>query len=318
MNPIPINKETRKKKAFTSSDPSNGPPRSKWIASQHVPGLYIVSTPIGNLADISNRAAEILAAADIIACEDTRVTGKLLKAYDITTPMKAYHDHSLSSVRDRLISRLINGETVALVSDAGTPLISDPGFKLLSAALAADITVTAAPGPAAPIVALVLSGLPTNRFFFGGYLPVKKKQRLKALEEVRALNATLLFLESPKRLALSLETMLEVLGDRKAAVARELTKLHEEVNRAHLSELAKYYKGARIPRGELVVVLAPPVHQPVGPATIDALLEGYLDRMTVKDAVGAVVSQTGASRKTVYARALTLSAAMEEKEPKGD
>src|SRR3954469_13265530 len=191
--------------------------------------LALVATPIGNLGDISARALETLREADLIACEDTRVTGNLLNKFEIRRPILPYHDHNAETMRPKLIERLQHGETVALVSDAGMPLISDPGYKLVQAATAAGIAVTVIPGPSAPLAALVLSGLPSDRFLFAGFLPVKDGARRETLQELKDLRSTLLFFETGPRLAASLATCADVLGERPAAVARELTKLHEEV-----------------------------------------------------------------------------------------
>ena len=274
---------------------------------QMVAGLQIVSTPIGNLGDLSPRAAAILGAVDIVACEDTRVTGKLLAAHGIDTRMVPYHDHSSSDARDRLIRRLKDGDSVALVSDAGTPLISDPGYKLVRAALDADIAVSCVPGPASPLAALVVSGLPTDRFMFAGYLPPKDKARRDFLTEIAPVRTTLIFLESTRRLAASLAALADVLGDRPAAVAREMTKLYEEVRRDTLPGLAAAYAAEAAPKGEAVIVVGPPLAAP--PADPDTLLDAALATMTVRDAAAAVAAATGLPRKQVYARALARRAA---------
>jgi 16S rRNA (cytidine1402-2'-O)-methyltransferase len=269
-------------------------------------GLYIVATPIGNLGDLSPRAADILQAADVIACEDTRVTGKLVRRYGIDTPMVPYHDHSSPAARAGIITRLESGKTVALVSDAGTPLISDPGYRLVRDAVDAGIYITAAPGPSSPMMALVLSGLPTDRFLFAGYLPPKDKARRDVLAEVAPLRATLVFLESPKRLAASVAAMADVLGDRSAAVAREMTKLHEEVRRGSLCDLAEIYANMAAPKGEAVVVIGPPDDTTNVPVDLDAMLCEALDGMSVRDAAATVAVATGIARKEVYTRALAL------------
>ena len=307
MNRIPKNKASRKPSDLIEADSKDGVNSSKRITTEAFSGLYIVSTPIGNLADISKRAVHVLQAADLIACEDTRVTAKLLRAHEISTQMIAYHDHSSVTVRDNLLEKLRNGMAIALVSDAGTPLISDPGFKLVGAALDANIPVSATPGPSSPIMALVLSGLPTDRFYFGGYPPVRKKARTDLFHELASLRATLIFLESPKRLERTLESMLEVLGDRPIAIARELTKFYEEIQRGMLSDLLVERKEKPTLKGETIIVLGPATPYSIDIETIDALLETYLDSMTVKDAVAAVVSETKVSRKLVYARALILA-----------
>jgi 16S rRNA (cytidine1402-2'-O)-methyltransferase len=274
-----------------------------------MPGLYIVSTPIGNLGDLPPRAIDIMRAVDVIACEDSRVTGRLLKLHGINTQMLPYHDHSSPKTRDAIIRKLNDGKTVALVSDAGTPLISDPGYRLVRAAVNAGVMVTAAPGPSSPVMALVLSGLPTDRFFFGGYLPHKQKARRDILAEVATIRATLVFLESPKRLAGSVAAMAEILGDRPAAVARELTKLHEEIRRGDLNDLARDYSGMPPPKGEVVVVIGPPGTNSASEEEVDMLLLEALATMSVRDAAATVAAATCAPRKYVYSRALFMSKA---------
>ncbi len=281
------------------------------------PGLHIVATPIGNLGDVTLRALDILEAADVIACEDTRVTGKLRTAYGITTPMTTYHEHNAARVRPRLIERLERGEIVALVSDAGTPLVSDPGYRLVRAAIAAGVKVTAAPGATAPITALILAGLPTDRFLFAGFLPTRPGPRRRALDGLAAVDASLIFLEAPRRLAAALADMAGALGPRPAAVARELTKLHEEVRRGSLAELAAHYRAAGAPRGEAVVVVAPPQAPGGGPAgehdegpegaALDTRLRRALARGSVRDAATEVAAATGLPRRRVYGRALALA-----------
>jgi 16S rRNA (cytidine1402-2'-O)-methyltransferase len=291
-----------------AAQPSDGATPSKRVGDTRrlKSGLYIVATPIGNMADLSSRGADILHAADVIACEDTRVTGKLLKRYGIATPMVPYHDHSSPAARSDIIERLENGQTVALVSDAGTPLISDPGYRLVRDAVDAGIYVTAAPGPSSPMTALVLSGLPTDRFLFAGYLPTKDKARRDTLAEFAPVRATLVFLESPKRLAASIASMAEILGDRAAAVAREMTKLHEEIRRGGLCDLAALYAGIPAPKGEAVVVIGPPDHAHNAPADLDGMLIDALAGMSVRDAAAMVAAATGIPRKEVYTRALAL------------
>ena len=216
------------------------------------PGLWLVATPIGNLEDMSPRALAVLASVDRVACEDTRRTGRLLARHGISARLVSYHEHNAARVRPALIRTLVDSGSVALVSDAGTPLISDPGYKLVSEAVSAGVRVTGCPGPSAPLLALILSGLPTDRFYFGGFLPSKAGPRREALATLCSLHATLVFLESPRRLPASLADMEAVLGPRPAAVARELTKLHEEVRRGTLDELAGHYAAAGAPKGEVV------------------------------------------------------------------
>jgi 16S rRNA (cytidine1402-2'-O)-methyltransferase len=269
-------------------------------------GLYIVATPIGNLGDITLRALEALRRADAIACEDTRITARLLAGHGIARPLVAYHDHNAARVRPRLIQRLERGETLALVSDAGTPLVADPGFRLVKEAIAAGIHVTVLPGPSAALAALVVSGLPSDRFLFAGFLPPRSSARRTALGVIAAVPATLLFLESPGRLAASLADMHAVLGDRDAAVARELTKLHEEVRRGRLAALAATC-AADPPRGEVVVVVGPPAAAPAAGSDLDAEIAAALATMTTRDAAAVVAAATGLPRRDVYRRALDLA-----------
>jgi 16S rRNA (cytidine1402-2'-O)-methyltransferase len=273
-----------------------------------VSGLYVVATPIGNLRDITLRALEVLAAADLIACEDTRVTRKLTDRYGITTPLTAYHEHNAAAARPRLLARLAEGAAVALVSDAGTPLISDPGYKLVRAAQQAGHAVTPLPGASAVLAALVKSGLPIDRFFFDGFLPAKQAARRQRIAELAAVPATLILFESGPRLAAALADLAAGLGSRSAAVCRELTKLHEEARHGDLAGLAQAYGATEAPRGEIVIVIGPPEAQsqrtPV--EDIDALLRAALGRSSLKDAVSEIAAVTGAPRREVYRRALAL------------
>jgi 16S rRNA (cytidine1402-2'-O)-methyltransferase len=269
------------------------------------PGLYIVAGPIGNLGDLTPRAADILRRADVIAVEDTRVSAKLLRHAGSDRPMLPYHDHSADSLRARLIERM-GSEAVALLSDAGTPLISDPGYKLVRDARAADRMVTTLPGPSAAIAAMTLSGLPTDRFLFMGFLPSKAKARSDALAEVANLRATLVFYESGPRLSASLGAMAIALGDRDAAVAREITKTFEEVATGTLTLLAARYDDAP-PKGEIVVIVGPPGEAPVATADeADAALLDALERLPVSKAAGEVAKALGLDRRTLYARAMEL------------
>src|SRR3954468_3623577 len=268
--------------------------------------LALVATPIGNLGDVSARALETLRTADLVACEDTRVTGNLLSKFEIRRPTLPYHDHNAETMRPKLIERLLRGETVALVSDAGMPLISDPGYKLVRAATSAGIAVTVIPGPSAPMAALVLSGLPSDRFLFAGFLPAKDGARRETLQELKAVRATLLFFETGPRLADSLATCADVLGERSAAVARELTKLHEEVRRDTLGALARHYAESGAPKGEIVLVVGPPLPSDTV-FDVDAALISALESMAVKDAASAVAVASGKPRREIYARALVLS-----------
>ncbi|HUZ73121.1 MAG TPA: 16S rRNA (cytidine(1402)-2'-O)-methyltransferase [Stellaceae bacterium] len=271
------------------------------------PGLYVVATPIGNADDITLRALRVLRQADVIACEDTRVSAKLLRRHGIATERVSYHDHNAARMGPVLIERIAAGAAVALISDAGTPLVSDPGYALVRAAIARGVAVTVVPGPSAPVAALVLSGLPAERFLFAGFLPPKAAARRRALETLKPVPATLVFLEAAPRLAAALADMAEVLGDRPAAVARELTKLFEEVRRDRLAALAATYRAAGPPKGEIVVVVGPPEDAPaIGAAALDDALRAALVRMSVKDASAAVAAATGLPRRAVYARALQL------------
>lgn len=267
------------------------------------PGLHIVATPIGNLGDLSPRAAETLRSASSILAEDTRVSAKLLAYVGATAPMTRYDDHSSDAQRDRIIARL-GTEAVALVSDAGTPLISDPGYKLVRAARAAGHAVHTVPGPSAAIAALTLAGLPTDRFIFLGFLPAKAKARSDAIGEFTAVRATLIVYESGPRLGDTLVALAEQLGPRDAAVVREISKLHEECVTGTLTELADRYAEAT-PRGEIVIVVGPPVEaEPVSDEQLDAALDEALARLTPSRAAADVATRLGVPRKRVYARAL--------------
>ena len=277
------------------------------MAGGPAPGLHVVATPIGNLADVTLRAIETLAAADLIACEDTRVTAKLLRAHGITTPTMPYHEHNAARAGPGLLRRLADGQTIALVSDAGTPLISDPGFKLVREAATRGIHVTAIPGASAPLMALVLSGLPSDRFFYAGFLPPRQAARRAELHQLAAIEATLVVLESPRRLAASLADMSDILGRRGVCVARELTKLHEELRRGVLADVAAHYRDAATPKGEVVVVVGPPEKNAAAASDdVDARLEAAIRTMSVRDAAAMVAEACGVPRRTVYTRALEL------------
>src|SRR4051812_11958013 len=270
------------------------------------PGLHIVATPIGNLRDISLRALDTLRAADLIAAEDTRVFAKLASAHGISVPTVAYSDATQDANEPRVLRALAAGLRVALVSDAGMPLISDPGYRLVRAALEAGHAVTAVPGPSAVPMALALSGLPTDRFFFGGFLPAKAGERRRVIAEAAQIPATLVFFEAPHRLAASLADLAELLGDRPAAMARELTKLFEEVRRQSLGDLAAHYADVEV-KGEIVLVIGPPgeAEAPAADA-LDAALREALRAASVKDAAAEVAARFGLRRREVYARALAL------------
>jgi 16S rRNA (cytidine1402-2'-O)-methyltransferase len=269
------------------------------------PGLYIVATPIGNLGDLSPRASMILSQADVVAVEDSRVTAGLLRHIGVKRPMQPYHDHNADAVRPGLIARM-GSEAVALVSDAGTPLISDPGYKLVRDARAAGHTVVTIPGPCAAIAALTLAGLPTDRFFFLGFLPSKAHARAESIAEVAAIKATLVLYESGPRLSACLSALAEGLGDREAGVAREITKKFEECVTGTLSSLAARYAEAP-PKGEIVIIVGPPGEAP--PATLEdgeAALVEALTRLPASKAAGEVAKKLGLDRKALYARAMEL------------
>jgi 16S rRNA (cytidine1402-2'-O)-methyltransferase len=274
-------------------------------ADKIAPGLHIVATPIGNLGDITLRALATLAGADLIACEDTRVTRKLLDRYGIATPLTPYHDHNAATARPKLLQRLVGGAAVALVSDAGTPLVSDPGFKLVRAAQEAGHVVTALPGASATLAALAVAGLPTDQFFFAGFLPPNQTARRTRIAELARIPATLVFFETGQRIAATLADLAAELGNNQAAVCRELTKIHEEVRRGNLATLAQESAANEI-RGEFVLVVAPSPDRPdAGDA--DSLLRQALGRVSLKDAVGEVAVATGMPRRELYQRALALA-----------
>jgi len=277
------------------------------LGSKPAPGLYLVATPIGNMGDITFRAVETLRAADCVACEDTRVTGKLMTRLGLERPLIPYHEHNAEKTGPELIAKLKQGALVALVSDAGTPLVSDPGYRLVQACVAEGISITALPGASAGLTALQLSGLPSDRFLFAGFLPNKAAARRTALRELADVPATLVFYESPNRLGESLADMVAVLGDRDAAVARELTKLHEEVARGDLFSLAARYDN-NPPKGEVVVVVAPPgAEAPLGEADLESRLRAVVaEGARIKDAAALVAAETGFPRRDVYALALKL------------
>jgi 16S rRNA (cytidine1402-2'-O)-methyltransferase len=268
------------------------------------PGLHIVATPIGNLGDLGVRAAETLRRADRILAEDTRVSGKLLAHIGAKAPMSRYDDHSSEEARDAIVA-LLGHHAIALISDAGTPLISDPGYKLVRAARAAGHAVHTVPGPSAVIAALTLAGLPTDRFLFGGFLPAKAKAKADALAKLAGLRATLVFYESGPRLAETLAAMAELLGTREAAVAREITKLHEECVTGALDELAERYAAAPPPRGEIVIVVGPPAEaEAASDFELDAALDDALTRLSPSRAAAEVAERLNVPRKRAYARAL--------------
>jgi len=297
---------------ITADKPSQGPKvyrigGHEFFARPLAPALYLVATPIGNLGDVTLRALETLAAADLIACEDTRVTARLLERYGIRTALTPYHDHNAAAARPKILARLRDGGSVALVSDAGTPLVSDPGYRLVRAAHDAGFAVTALPGASAVLAALGVAGLPTDRFFFEGFLPPKDAARRARIAEIARIPATLVLYETGPRMADALAALAAGLGDRSAAVCRELTKLHEEVRRDTLAALARGYAEGGETRGEFVLVIAPPQTRAASAEDVDDLLRQALRTQTVKDAVGAVAAATGEPRAQVYRRALALA-----------
>jgi 16S rRNA (cytidine1402-2'-O)-methyltransferase len=304
-----MGKKTRSNVSRPDAVQPNAPPGDRQSkAPRRTGGLYVVATPIGNLADMSARAIATLKAADVVACEDTRVTAVLLRRFDIATPMTPYHDHNAERVRPRLLAQLRDGQTVALVSDAGTPLISDPGYRLVKECVENGVSVTPIPGPSAVLAALMAAGLATDRFYFGGFLPQKSLARRAALDTVKHLRASLVFFDSPRRLAASLADMLAVLGDRPAAVGRELTKLHEEFARGTLAGLAADF-ARRAVKGEIVIVVDGATDTAV-PFDLDRALTEALRTLSVRDAAATVSEASGLARREVYARALVLSQAM--------
>jgi 16S rRNA (cytidine1402-2'-O)-methyltransferase len=269
------------------------------------PGLYIVATPIGNLSDLSPHAARILSSADVLAVEDSRVTAKLLSHIGVKRPMRPYHDHSSEQVRSELIAEMAH-KSVALASDAGTPLISDPGFKLVRDARSAGIEVHTVAGPCAAVAALTLSGLPTDRFLFLGFLPAKASAKASAIAEVAPVRATLILYESGPRLAATLETLYQGLGDREGAVVREISKKFEETVTGTLSELAARYSDAP-PKGEIVIVVGPPGEaEPAGEEETDAALREAMTRLSPSRAAAEVAGALGLPRREVYERAQRL------------
>ncbi len=283
-------------------------------APRPVPGLHLVATPIGNLADITLRALETLAGVDLIACEDTRITRRLTERYAITAELTPYHEHNAAQARPKILQRLAEGAAIALVSDAGTPLISDPGFKLVREACAAGHQVIAVPGASSVLTALSVAALPTDRFFFEGFLPAKEQARRTRLSELARIDSTLVLFESGSRVQETLTDLAAIMGGRDAAICRELTKLHEEIKRAPIAELAAG-KDTLETRGEFVLVIGPPPAdaQTMGQDQLDELLRAQLQRDSVKDAVAHAVELSGRPRREVYARALELA-----KELRGD
>src|SRR5439155_3179407 len=299
---------------YGSEDEAGSSSRSFSIAGQLLtapkaaPGLHLVATPIGNLGDITLRALETLAGVDIIACEDTRITRRLTERYAISAQLKPYHEHNAALARPKILERLAQGASIALVSDAGTPLISDPGFKLVREVCAAGHPVIALPGPSSVLSALSVAALPTDRFFFEGFLPAKETARRARLAELKRIDATLVMFESGNRVQDTLRDLADFMGERDAAICREMTKMHEDIRRAPLSQLAHAADTLEI-RGEFVLVIAPPAAgaQIMAEHELDELLRSSLRRDSVKDAVAHAVDVSGRPRREIYARALELS-----------
>lgn len=267
--------------------------------------FYIVATPIGNFADITIRALETLKSVDIILCEDTRVTGKLLAHYSIKSKTVCYNDFSEDRDRRKIISQLQNGQKIALVSDAGTPLVSDPGYKLVREISQKGFTITSLPGASSTINALVLSGLPSDKFLFAGFLPPKQNARITALKEIKDVKATLIFFESARRLTKCLTDMQEVLGDREATVTREMTKHYEEIKTNNISKLIEYYE-ATPAKGEVVLTVSSLGAKKIDAADIEQQLIEAMKNMRVKDAASVVAENTGQSKKDIYKLALEI------------
>jgi 16S rRNA (cytidine1402-2'-O)-methyltransferase len=300
------------KKASKSSQTGDVSADSKPLAAPGKPqhrgdlaaGLYVTATPIGHARDVSLRALEVLAGVDLIACEDTRVTAKLLAIHGISRPLTAYNDHNAARERPRLLGKLKQGGRIALVSDAGTPLVSDPGFKLVRAAIEDEIPIHAVPGASAVLTGLMLAGLPSDRFLFAGFLSSRAGERNAVLNELKAVRATLIFFESAQRLAETLSAMAEILGPRPAAMTRELTKLHEEVRRGTLTELAAHYAKASPPKGEVTLLVGPPHEAQADFTRIDAALDAALPFMPLKAAADMIAGLLDMPRKEIYARGL--------------
>jgi 16S rRNA (cytidine1402-2'-O)-methyltransferase len=301
-------------KPTSATAPQDERPRSFTVVQSTVTvsrpsaGLYLVATPIGNLSDITLRALETLAGCDVIACEDSRVTRRLTGKFLISTPLTPYHEHNADAARPKLLQRLAEGAAIALVSDAGTPLISDPGFKLVRAAAEAGFAITPIPGPSAVLAALTAAGLPTDRFFFDGFLPPKEGARRARIRELAAIDATLVLFEGGSRIADCLTDLAAAMGERDGAICRELTKLHEEVRRAPLRELAA--NAARLEtRGEFVIVVGPPAAdaQRMSADELDTVLTDAMKTRSLKDAVAQAVELSLRPKREVYARALELA-----------
>ncbi len=296
--------KTMQNKAKDTSDPEE----KQGLHALSLPaGLYLVSTPIGNLRDITFRALDTLSSVDLVACEDTRVTGKLLSAYNIKKKMLSYNDHATQGKRTKIIEAIENGQSVALVSDAGAPLISDPGYKLVRETMQAGHKVTSIPGANAAVTALQLSGLPSDKFFFGGFLPAKTGARKKFLEPFQDIEASLIFYETGPRLEDSLKDIKSVLGERPVALARELTKMYEEIKRESISSLLSTIRQKGAPKGEIVLVIGQPEPEEIPLQNLEEQIRSALETMSVRDAAESVAAATGKPKKAIYTLALKLS-----------
>ena len=286
-----------------------------WAKKELASGLYIVSTPIGNLRDITLRALDVLASADEVWSEDTRQTQKLLGRYSINVKLSSYNDHNAANRRPLITEALKNGKTIALVSDAGTPLISDPGWKLVNEAIKAGANIIPIPGASASLAGLVASGLPSDRFFFTGFLPSKRQARRKALNDLSAIPSTLIFFERSSRLEDTLRDIGEVFGiNRQVVIARELSKLFEEVRRGTVKQIIESVADKETPKGEIVLMVGPPMKASVDMGTTDVALKVSLRTKSVKDAVDEVSSQLGISKRSCYQRALEIKEKMTKEE----
>jgi len=302
---MPQGNDEKGKRSSPVTNDQGDKPQPKDMAMK--PGFYLVATPIGNLRDITFRALDVLSSVDLIICEDTRVTGKLMNAYGFKKRMQIYNDHSTDNQRDTLISLVESGHSVAVLSDAGTPLISDPGYKLVRGAIEKNLLVTSIPGPNAALTALQLSALPTDQFSFLGFLPPKTTARQSALKKWETTPGTLVIYETGPRLVASLQDMRAALGNRPAAVMRELTKLYEETFRGTLSDLIVHYTEKGAPKGEIVVAIGRAAEVVVSSESIEKQLQNALEKMSVRDAAEMVAQATGKPKKTIYTLALKLS-----------
>jgi 16S rRNA (cytidine1402-2'-O)-methyltransferase len=313
--PPPGEENVRLSDESAQVDDRSSPTRLFRVDPQLKPGLYIVSTPIGNLRDITLRALDVLASADAVWAEDTRVTAKLLSAYGVSARLRPYNDHNGAEARPRILADLEAGGRVALVSDAGTPLVSDPGFKLVREAVEQGVNVVAVPGASAPLAALTVAGLPTDRFLFAGFPPPRSAARLKAFADLKPVRATLVFFEGPSRAAESLTDMAAAFGPRPAVVARELTKLFEETRRGTLTELAAHYTREGAPRGEIVILVGPPMGATEeDEGALDAAILAAAPARPLKEVAAEIAGRLGLKRRDVYERALELRDSESENE----